>query len=235
MTVLEVEGLEVAYGAVVAVRGVDLAVAAGEAVALVGANGAGKSSTLNAVVGLAPATAGRIRFKGDEIRGVPTERLVRRGLTLSPEGRRVFPGLTVEENLVVGGYARRRAAARTAAEMYSLFPILAERRRQLAGTLSGGQQQMLAIARALMSGPELLLLDEPSLGLAPQIVEQIFDLVATLRGRGVTMLLVEQNVAMALDVVDRAYVMAQGRIVGSGTAAELRASDLVAAAYLGAH
>ncbi len=235
--ILQVQGLTVAYGPVTAVRGVDIAVHAGEVVALLGANGAGKSSTLNGIVGLAPVTGGTIRFRDEDVTGLPTERLIRRRLTLCPEGRRVFTALTVEENLRLGGYikGRGRAFDEAVADMYDLFPILAERRRQLAGTLSGGQQQMLAIARALMSGPELLCLDEPSLGLAPQIVEQVFELITTLRGRGVTILLVEQNVALSLDVVDRAYLLASGEVAGKGTAEELKASQLVEAAYLGLH
>ncbi|QPC45218.1 ABC transporter ATP-binding protein [Kaustia mangrovi] len=234
---LQVQGLTVAYGPVTAVRGVDIAVHAGEVVALLGANGAGKTSTLNGIVGLAPVTGGTIRFRDEDVTGLPTERLIRRRLTLCPEGRRVFTALTVEENLRLGGYTKGRGRAfdEAVADMYDLFPILAERRRQLAGTLSGGQQQMLAIARALMSGPELLCLDEPSLGLAPQIVEQVFELITTLRGRGVTILLVEQNVALSLDVVDRAYLLASGEVAGKGTAEELKASQLVEAAYLGLH
>ncbi len=230
---LSVRGLHVAYGAVEAVRGIDLEVRAGEIVALLGANGAGKSSTLNGIVGLAPATAGAVRLKSEEIRGLSTERLARRRLTLCPEGRRVFATLDVEENLRLGGYAlERRLRPERLAQMYALFPILAERRRQQAGTLSGGQQQLLAIARALMCDPELLLLDEPSLGLAPRIVEQVFELIATLRGRGVTVLLVEQNVAMSLEIADRGYVMASGRIVAAADAAELRRSGLIAQTYL---
>lgn len=233
-SLLSVLGLSVAYGAVQALHGIDFEVRSGEIVVLLGANGAGKSSTLNGIVGLAPAISGQVLFKGQDIRGMATERLPRKGLTLCPEGRRVFAGLNVEENLRLGAYAlNRQQRSNTALEqMYALFPILAERRHQLAGTLSGGQQQMLAIARALMCGPELLLLDEPSLGLAPLIVEQVFELIAGLRDRGVTLLLVEQNVAMSLDIADRGYVMASGRIVAAAPAAELRNSDLIAKTYL---
>jgi branched-chain amino acid transport system ATP-binding protein len=235
MPLLAVHGLTVRYGAVEAVRGIDLHVEEGELVALLGANGAGKSSTLNAIVGLAPTSAGKVMFAGADITRQPTERLVRRGLTLTPEGRRVFAVLTVEENLMMGAYSKAdaRQVASAYERMYALFPILAARRGQIAGTLSGGQQQMLAIARSLMSEPRLLLLDEPSLGLAPQIVETIFDLIASLRAADVTILLVEQNVAMSLDVVDRGYVMAAGTVVAAGSAGELRSSHLVEHAYLG--
>lgn len=232
--ILSVADLRVRYGAVQAVRGIALDVGQGEIVALLGANGAGKSSTLNAIVGLAPST-GEIMFEGDSIAGVPTERLVRRGLTLTPEGRRVFGSLSVAENLRLGAFPVADAAerAQNLDRMLTLFPILAERRGQLAGTLSGGQQQMLAIARSLMMSPRLLLLDEPSLGLAPKIVDTIFEQIEGLRSAGITILLVEQNVAMSLEVADRAYVMASGEIAASGTAEELAASHLVEAAYLG--
>jgi branched-chain amino acid transport system ATP-binding protein len=237
MPLLAVNDLSVRYGAVEAVRGIDLDVEEGELVALLGANGVGKSSTLNAIVGLAPTSGGSIAFAGTDITRQPTERLVRMGLTLTPEGRRVFAPLTVEENLMMGAYSRADAAKVAIAHdrVYTLFPILAQRRRQMAGTLSGGQQQMLAIARSLMSEPKLLLLDEPSLGLAPQIVETIFDLIGSLRDQKVTMLLVEQNVAMSLDIVDRGYVMSGGRVVAQGSASELKSSHLVEDAYLGGH
>ena len=235
MPLLSISGLTVRYGAIQAVRGVDLAVEAGEVVAVLGANGAGKSTTLKAIVGLVPA-GGEIRFDGETLRGRATEQIVRKGVTMVPEGRRVFPSLTVMENLTLGAAAcaDRTAAARNRGEMFELFPILAERREQRAGTLSGGQQQQLAIARALMSEPRLLLLDEPSLGLAPQIVDSIFELILRLKQRGQTILLVEQNVAAALDVADRAYVLANGAITMGGAADALRASEQVARAYLGA-
>ncbi len=234
---LSASALAVNYGAVEAVRGIDIAVGEGEIVALLGANGAGKSSTLNAIVGLVPSHAKAIDFAGENIVGMPTEHLVRRGLTLTPEGRRVFASLTVEENLLLGGYtlgAKSAAYKDNLAQLFDLFPILKERRGQLAGTLSGGQQQQLAIARSMMSSPKLLLLDEPSLGLAPRILETIFELIARLRRDGVTILLVEQNVAMSLEIADRGYVMASGSIVASGTAAELESSHIVEQAYLGA-
>jgi len=231
---LSIMGLTVRYGAIQAVRGIDLAVEAGEVVAVLGANGAGKSTTLKAIVGLVPA-GGDIRFDGESLRGRATEQIVRKGITMVPEGRRVFPSLTVMENLTLGAAAAANAgaAARSRAEMFDLFPILAERREQRARTLSGGQQQQLAIARALMSEPRLLLLDEPSLGLAPQIVDSIFELVLRLKERGQTILLVEQNAAAALDIADRAYVLANGSVGMSGPAATLRASEEVAHAYLG--
>jgi branched-chain amino acid transport system ATP-binding protein len=231
---LAVSGLTVSYGAIRAVRGLDLAMEAGEVVALLGANGAGKSTTLKAIVGLVPS-GGEISFDGGSLKGLPTERIVTRGITMVPEGRRVFPSLTVLENLTLGAAAAgdARALPRSRAEVFALFPILAERRHQPAGTLSGGQQQQLAIARALMSEPRLILLDEPSLGLAPQIVDGIFELIARLKQAGQTILLVEQNVASALDIADRAYVMANGVVTMAGRAEDLRASPQVAHAYLG--
>ncbi|MGI9331572.1 MAG: ABC transporter ATP-binding protein, partial [Gammaproteobacteria bacterium] len=186
-------------------------------------------------LGMAPVAAGSVRFQGEDVTGRATESLVRRGLTLTPEGRRVFASLTVQENLMLGGYAQaaRSELEQAYARMYALFPVLAERRRQLAGTLSGGEQQMLAIARSLMSSPKLLLLDEPSLGLAPKIVETLFELIAGLCRQGVTILMVEQNVAMSLDIIDRGYLMASGRIVASASAGELRASSIAEQTYLG--
>jgi branched-chain amino acid transport system ATP-binding protein len=233
---LSIADLDVRYGAIQAVRGVSLTVAEGEIVAVLGANGAGKTTTLKAAVGLVPTTRGEIRFAGKPITGRDTEDIVIAGMTLVPEGRRVFPSLTVTENLRLGAATRRNSAeiAQSRDEVLSLFPILAERAHQAAGTLSGGQQQQLAIARALMSAPKLLLLDEPSLGLAPQVVDDIFDLILRLKARGLTILLVEQDAIAALDIADRAYVMANGRVVMSGDAATLRASDEVAHAYLGA-
>ncbi len=236
MTLLDVKGLHVRYGVVEAVRGIDFSIAEGEIVTLLGANGAGKSSTLNAVLGLIPSAAGEVVFAGDPILGVATESLVRRGITLTPEGRRIFGSLSVEENLVLGGLplgGKKAQRGQNLERMFQLFPILAERREQIAGTLSGGQQQQLAIARSLMSSPRLLLLDEPSLGLAPQIVETIFDHILELRREGITILLVEQNVAMSLEVADRGYVMAAGAVVTSGTAEELSSSHLIEQAYLG--
>lgn len=233
---LVVEGLTVTYGAVEAVRGIDLTVRRGEIVTLLGANGAGKSSTLNALVGLAPRKARRMQFEGADIAGLTPETIVRRSMTLAPEGRRIFASLTVDENLMLGGakHAGRGNPSAVKAEMLDLFPILAERLHQKAGSLSGGEQQMLAIGRALMSSPDLLLLDEPSLGLAPQVVDRIFNLIGSLRDRGLTILLVEQNVAQSLDLADRGYVLANGRIELQGSAGELRASPEIQDAYLGA-
>ena len=233
---LAVEELAVRYGAIEALRGVSLFVHEGEIVALLGANGAGKSSALNAVMGLVPASQGRVALDGAALAGEPPERIVRRGMTLVPEGRRVFANLTTAENLAIGAASRRDRGevARTEADMLALFPVLSERGRQLAGTLSGGEQQMLAIARAMMSAPRLLLLDEPSLGLAPRIVDSIFELILRLRERGTTILLVEQNVELALDIADRGYVLASGGIVLEGHASELRRSGAVERAYMGA-
>jgi branched-chain amino acid transport system ATP-binding protein len=233
--VLIVEDLRVAYGPVQAVRGIDLKVEAGQIAALLGPNGAGKSSTLRALMGLAPGTTGRVTLGGASILGAPPERIVRLGMTMVPEGRRVFADLTVDENLVASTVARRDRAAVAAdrAQVFELFPILLERRQQKAGSLSGGEQQQLALARALLSAARLLLLDEPSLGLAPMVVDAIFDRIAELRRRGLTILLVEQNVDRALEIADCGYVLSGGRIVLSGPADELRRSAGVERAYLG--
>lgn len=232
---LEVSSLTVRYGAVEAVRGLDLSVGRGEITALLGANGAGKSSTLLAVAGLV-ASGGRVSFDGRDLAGLPPEAVARAGIGLVPEGRRVFAGLTVAENLTLGGavHAPPAERARRAAEMEERFPILGERRHGKAGLLSGGEQQMLAIARALMARPRLLLLDEPSLGLAPRMVEAVFGLVAELRAEGIAILLVEQNVPMSLEIADRAVVLAQGRAAARGTALEVAASSAAQDAYLGA-
>ncbi len=234
---LAVEGLAVRYGVIEAVRGASLEVRDGEIVTLLGANGAGKSSILNAVMGLVPVADGRVVFEGDDVAGQAPERIVHRGMTLCPEGRRVFSNLTIWENLTIGAASRsdKTGTAATRDDMLSLFPILDERRHQLAGTLSGGEQQMLAIARAMMSAPKIVLLDEPSLGLAPQIVDTIFELIVRLRDRGATILLVEQNVDLALEIADRGYVLATGDIVLSGPASELRRSGDVERAYMGSH
>jgi branched-chain amino acid transport system ATP-binding protein len=235
VSLLQIEGLSVRYGALVAVREITMRVEAGEIVTVLGANGAGKSSLLGAVVGLVPPAGGRIVFDGTTVSGLAPERVVRHGIALSPEGRRVFPRLTVSDNLRLGAASRRDhdAVAADRARVLELFPVLGDRLWQSAGTLSGGQQQMLAIGRALMSRPRLLLLDEPSLGLAPLVVEQIFELIARLRDEGTTILLVEQNAHRALDLADRAYVLATGRVEVEGTAAEVRASSDVERAYLG--
>ncbi len=232
---LAVEDLTVSYGAVQAVRGASLGVGKGEVVALLGANGAGKTSLLGGIMGLVPETAGRVRFRGADILGRPTEAISALGLTLVFEGRRVFPKLSVAENLRIGMVAGKGRVdrRRKAAEVEEIFPILRERSRQLAGTLSGGEQQMLAIARALMSAPEMILLDEPSLGLAPQIVDEVFEMILRLRALGTTLLLVEQNVEMGLEVADRAYVMKSGVIVDEGGAAELARSGRLTEAYVG--
>jgi branched-chain amino acid transport system ATP-binding protein len=236
MALLAIDQLDVRYGPVQAVRGVSLDLREGEIVTLLGANGAGKSSVLNACMGLAPVSAGEISLHGQAIAGRKTEAIVRDGMTLTPEGRRVFPRLSVAENLEIGAVATpalRRGAGQRQEEMFALFPRLKERRHQLAGTLSGGEQQMLAIARSLMSQPTVLLLDEPSLGLAPNIVDRIFDLIAELRQRGLSILLVEQNVELALDIADRGYVLASGKVVMQGPAASLRSGGELERAYLG--
>jgi branched-chain amino acid transport system ATP-binding protein len=234
---LEVEGLRVSYGPVAAVRGVSLAVRPGEVVALLGANGAGKSTLLRTVSGLVRPRAGRVRFAGRSIDRLAPPRIVRLGIAHSPEGRRVFGSLSVADNLRLGAAARRERAGlgEDRERLLDLFPVLRERLHQAAGTLSGGEQQMLALARALMAKPRLLLLDEPSLGLAPLIVRTIFDTLAGLKRQGVTILLVEQNVAVALELADRAYVLRTGEIRLDGPAAELRRDpERIAAAYLGA-
>lgn len=235
---LEVRDLQVNYGPIAAVKGVDLDVRAGELVSLLGANGAGKSSTLLAIAGALAGRRGRVTFEGRDVTGLSPERMVRLGIAMVPETRDVFPDLTVLDNLRLGGFVLRRDPAALREEMdrqMDLFPILAERRDQPAGTLSGGEQQQLAIARSLMSRPRLLLLDEPSLGLAPLIVERIFVLIGELRRRGLTILLVEQNAAQALAAADRAYVLSQGRIAAAGTAAEIAADTDLEAIYFGGH
>jgi len=232
---LNVHKLEVAYGGIKAVKGIDLTVGRGELVALIGANGAGKSSTLKALSGMLKPSAGRIDYDGTEITGKPAYHLVRRGLAMVPEGRGVFPRLTVAENLAMGAYIHddKAAITRDFERAYALFPRLAERRTQPAGTLSGGEQQMLAMARALMCRPRLLLLDEPSMGLAPLMVQKIFETVRTVAAEGVTMLLVEQNAKLALETCDRGYVMESGAIVLADNAKTLLSSPQVRQAYLG--
>jgi len=234
-SLLSVQSLKVSYGPIEAVRGVDFDIEQGEIVALLGANGAGKSSTLNALVGLVPVSSGKVAFRGEDITDWAPEMLAPAGMTLAPEGRRVFGALTVAENLLMGAYSINDKEVIKAAweRVYTLFPILHERRDQFAGTLSGGQQQMLAVGRALMSNPSLLLLDEPSLGLAPKIVGQVFELISVLRDQGVTLALVEQNVSMSLEIADRGYVFASGEIVAAGSASELAQSDALQSAYLG--
>jgi branched-chain amino acid transport system ATP-binding protein len=233
---LRLEDVHAAYGPIAALRGLDVEVRPGELVCLIGANGAGKSSTLRAISGLLPLTRGRILLGGREIHRLEPARILEAGIAHCPEGRRVFPHLSVQENLEMGAYVRRdrRAVAEDLERVCQHFPVLAERRRQMAGTLSGGEQQMLAIGRALMSRPRLLLFDEPSLGLAPTIVETMFAIIADIRGSGTTVLMVEQNAYLALRMADRGYVMETGRIVLQGPAATLLADDHVRRAYLGA-
>jgi branched-chain amino acid transport system ATP-binding protein len=235
MPMLDVDELHVAYGGVQAVRGISLDVREGEITALLGANGAGKSSTLLAIVGAIRARSGHVRFDGVDIVGLSPDALVRRGIALIPEGGRVFARQTVEHNLRLGAYVvDDEAASRQRIEgVFAMFPRLAERSTQVAGTLSGGERQMLAIGRALMSGPRLLLVDEPSLGLSPRLVETVFETLADLNRAGTSILLVEQNVMRALELASRAYVMQSGRIAMSGSAAEIGASDAVRRAYLG--
>jgi len=230
---LEVKGLEVHYGGIRAVKGIDLAVGEGELVCLIGANGAGKSSALKAICGL-HARGGKVTYAGHALEGLPVFELPRRGLVMVPEGRGVFPQLTVEENLVMGAFARGKADVKEdVARQYESFPRLRERSKQTAGTLSGGEQQMLAIGRALMSRPKLLLLDEPSMGLAPLMVAKIFDIVREVAAQGVTILLVEQNARLALEVAHRGYVMESGSITLADEARKLLANPKVREAYLG--
>ena len=235
MSLLEVSKLKISYGGINAVKGIDLAVEEGEMVALIGANGAGKTTTLKAICGILKPAAGRVMYRGADVTGAPSFRLVEKGLALVPEGRQVFGRLTVEENLDMGAYARRDASAVKAdrRRMYELFPRLYERRRQTAGTLSGGEQQMLAIGRALMSAPRLLLLDEPSMGLAPIMVQRIFETVRQVAEQGVTVLLVEQNAKLALEVSRRGYVMESGQITLADRARALLDNPQVRQAYLG--
>jgi branched-chain amino acid transport system ATP-binding protein len=232
---LSVEGLAVAYGGINAVRGIDFTVNAGEMVTLIGANGAGKSTTLKALTGLVRPSAGRVRYNGADITALPSHRLVALGIALVPEGRGVFPRLTVEENIDLGAYCRddMREIDADQDRVFALFPRLAERRRQIAGTLSGGEQQMLAIGRALMGRPRLLLLDEPSMGLAPLMVQKIFETIRAVASTGVTTLLVEQNARRALEMCDRGYVMENGEITLHDEARALLANPQVRRAYLG--
>jgi branched-chain amino acid transport system ATP-binding protein len=233
--ILEVTDLLVDYGAIRALRGLSLTVGQGEVVALIGANGAGKTTTLRAISRMLKPAGGTIRFQGEEVTGLASHQLVARGMAHAPEGRGIFLNLTVRENLELGAYLRRDRAGidADAEKAYALFPILAERRAQVSGTLSGGEQQMLAVARALMSRPRLLLLDEPSLGLAPQVVERIFSVLRDVNATGVALLLVEQNAHKALQLAHRAYVLETGNVVMTGTGKELLASPEVRKAYLG--
>ena len=232
---LELNEVHARYGAIIALRGVSINVGQGELVALLGVNGAGKSTILGCIAGVLRPWQGGVTFEGGPIVGKSPEQIARLGISLVPEGRDIFPSLTVEENLRLGAFTRREKTEyrRNLDEVYDLFPVLKERLQQPGGTLSGGEQQQLAIARALMSSPRLLMLDEPSLGLAPALVDQIFELIARLHQRGVTILLVEQNVDRSLEIVDRAYLMNTGLIESQGTAQQLRANTDIEGIYLG--
>lgn len=230
---LVVENLVVAYGSIEAVKGISFEVKKGELITILGANGAGKTTTLRTISGLIKPRSGSIRYKDIELTSLPAHKIVALGISQAPEGRRVFGTLTVEENLFLGAYTKQKPNTATLEWIYELFPRLKERRTQLAGTLSGGEQQMLAIGRALMSEPEMLLLDEPSLGLAPVLVKTIFETIKQIKQNGVTVLLVEQNAKAALKLADRGYVLEVGKIVMEGTSAELMASEKIQEAYLG--
>ena len=232
---LKIENLHVAYGGIQALRGISLEVPDGKIVTLIGANGAGKSTTLRTITGLVKASSGSITWNGEELLGKPIDKIVTTGIAMSPEGRRVFPDMTVLENLKIGAYLRKDKAEiqKDIQWVYSLFPRLEERHWQLAGTLSGGEQQMLAVGRALMSRPKLMMLDEPSLGLAPLVVQDIFTIIREINRQGVTVLLVEQNANMALKIADQAYVLETGNITMSGTGAALLVNEKVREAYLG--
>ena len=232
--ILNVNDIAVFYGSIRAIKSISFTVNAGEIVTLIGANGAGKTTTLNTIAGLLHPKSGSVSFMGENLASVAPHSIVSRGLALVPEGRRIFLQMTVEENLEMGAYTQKKEAIKPLLEqVYEQFPRLKERRRQIGGTLSGGEQQMLAMGRALMSSPKLLMLDEPSMGLAPILVEQIFEIIRTLHRNGTTILLVEQNAQMALSIADRGYVLETGKITLSGTGAELANSENVKKAYLG--
>lgn len=231
--ILEIKDLSVSYGGIEAIKNISLEVEAGSIVTLIGSNGAGKSSTLRSIAGIVKAKSGEVLFEGENILGLSPDQIVKRGVTLVPEGRRVFPNLTVAENLHVGAYLRKDDIKPDLEYVYELFPRLKERSWQFAGTLSGGEQQMLAVGRALMARPKLIMMDEPSLGLAPLVVQGIFDIIRTINKAGITVLLIEQNANMALKVADYAYVMQTGEITLSGTGAELLENEEVKEAYLG--
>ena len=235
MALLEVKNLEVHYGVICALKGISFEVNEGEIVTLIGANGAGKTTTMQSVIGLIPKSNGSVTFDGKEITHTPCHKIVHNGMTQVPEGRRIFQELTVYENLLMGAFSiKDKSGFKDDIEkVYSRFPRLAERRNQVAGTLSGGEQQMLAMGRAIMSHPKLLMLDEPSMGLSPLLVDQVFDIIKDINKDGTTILLVEQNAGKSLAISDRAYVLENGKIVLSGTGAELAASEMVKEAYLG--
>ena len=230
---LDLQNLSVSYGGIKAVKGINLEVPEGKVVTLIGANGAGKSTILRSIVGLVKASGGSIKFDGEELTGRSTNEIVEKGITLVPEGRRVFPNLTVLENLRVGAYMRKDSLDEDIKWIYELFPRLQERSWQMAGTLSGGEQQMLAVGRALMSRPKLIMMDEPSLGLAPLVVQGIFEIIKKINKEGVTILLIEQNANLALKTADIGYVMETGNITLKGTGRELLNNESVKAAYLG--
>jgi branched-chain amino acid transport system ATP-binding protein len=229
----EIKDLEVSYGSIAAIKGISLTVNKGEIVTILGANGAGKTTTMRTISQLLKAKSGSIKFKGHELTQMPAHKIVKLGISQSPEGRRVFGILTVEENLMLGAFVKSKVNKETLDWVYQLFPRLKERRKQLAGSLSGGEQQMLAIGRSLMCDPEMLLLDEPSLGLAPILVKAIFEQIKIISNKGLTVLLVEQNAKAALKLADRGYVLDVGKIALSGTSAELLASEKIQEAYLG--
>ncbi|MGN0054958.1 MAG: ABC transporter ATP-binding protein [Atopobiaceae bacterium] len=234
MALLSVSDLHVSYGAIKAVKGISFEVNEGEIVTMIGANGAGKSTTMNTIAGLIKPVSGDVKFEGTSLEGVKPHKIVQMGIALCPEGRRVFQQMTVEENLQMGGYTRTDSEnAQMIETVFERFPRLKERRRQVAGTLSGGEQQMLAMGRALMSRPKLLMLDEPSMGLAPILVQEIFDIIESINKLGTTILLVEQNASMALSIANRGYVLETGRIVKTGTGEQLLHDDDVRKAYLG--
>ena len=231
--ILEIKNLVVSYGGIEAVKGIDIVVPEGQIVTLIGANGAGKSTTLKAIAGLVKPKDASITFQGEEISGKTSDYIVSKGITLVPEGRRVFSNLTVLENLKIGAYLRKDDLKADIEYVYTLFPRLKEREWQMAGTLSGGEQQMLAVGRALMSRPKLIMMDEPSLGLAPLVVKDIFEIIKTINSEGITVLLIEQNANMALKVANKAYVIETGNITKEGTGKELLENDEIKEAYLG--
>ncbi|MFD7654628.1 ABC transporter ATP-binding protein [Actinosynnema sp. NPDC059797] len=232
---LEIKDIHVHYGKIAAIKGISLEVSEGEIVSLIGANGAGKTTTLKTISGLRPLSSGKVLFNGEDISRMPGHKRVRIGIGQSPEGRGVFPGMTVQENLLMGAYTRTDDLSADLAEVYELFPRLAERKNQFGGTMSGGEQQMIAIGRALMTKPKVLLLDEPSMGLAPMLIAQIFEIIKEINTRGTTVLLVEQNAQQALKLSHRAYVLETGRVVKSAPGPELLDDPQVRAAYLGGH